>query len=110
MLALLAFSGWSLGDGGLLGISLAVLYPALAIVVWAIYLARAAERRLRNPWRLALELVVFGGTTVAAIAADKLILGIVFAIVSVWAFGLSALIGESSFGSGRQAGSTSPSS
>src|SRR5689334_247718 len=116
MLALLAVAGWRLGDGGLIGIALGVLYPALAVIVWALYVARTAEKRLRQPWRLLLQLVLFAGTTVAACAADLRTLGTVFAVVAVVTFGLSALLGESRFGSagrggGRQAGSrSSPSS
>lgn len=112
MLALVAAAGWRLGDGGLIGIALAVLYPALMIVIWSIYVARTADKRLPQPWRLVLQLVLIGSTTAAAFAGDLEVLGIVFAAVAVVTFGLSALLGESHFGAGgrgRQAGSTSSS-
>lgn len=108
MLALLTVSGWSLGDGGLIGIALAVLYPALAVVVWALFVARTAEKRLRQPWRLLLQLVLFAATTAATIAAGDRWLGIAFAVIAVVAFGLSAVLGES--GAAAHAGPESPSS
>lgn len=93
LLALLAVSGGGLADG-LIGIALAVLYPALAVVVWALFVARTAERRLAQPWRLVLQLVIFAAATVAAIAAGYRGWGIAFAAVSVAAFGVSSLLGE----------------
>jgi hypothetical protein len=105
MLALLAFSGWQLGDGGLIGIALAALYPALVIVVWSLFVARTAERRLRQPWRLLVQLVLIAGTTVAAAAAGAVVLAISFAAVACVSFGLSAVLGES-----RLAGHEEPTS
>lgn len=109
MLALLAASGWRLGDGGLIGIALAVLYPALVVVLWSIYIARTAEKRLRQPWRLAVQLLLIAGTTAAAIAGDLMVLGIVFAALATVTFGSSGLLGESEFAGprGRQAGPSS---
>jgi hypothetical protein len=103
MLALLAVAGWRLGDGGLLGIALGVLYPALVVIVWARYIARTAEKRLGQPWRLLAQLLLVGGTTVAAAAADHMSLAIAFAVAGVVVFGLSALIGESELGPTRRA-------
>src|SRR5579872_1727018 len=76
MLALLVVSGWSLGDGGLLGIALAVLYPAVAVLVWARWIAPTATRRLPDPWRFVVQVVLFGLTSAAAAASGRLVLGV----------------------------------
>jgi hypothetical protein len=93
MLVLLVIAGWSLGDGGLLGIALAVLYPALAIVVWAVWIAPNAARRLPDPWRFAVQFALFAATAAATAAAGRSALGVVFGAVAVGAFALGRRTG-----------------
>jgi len=64
MLVLLGLGGWDLGSGGLFGISLAVFYPALAVLIWGMWVAPRARRRLRDPWLLLLQVALFVATGV----------------------------------------------
>lgn len=86
MLALLAIGGWELGGGGLLGIALAVLYPAIALLVWAVWLAPRSNERLADPWRLLVQIALFAATGVVVAIGGHLTIGIVFAVVAVAAF------------------------
>ena len=67
-LALLGRGGWQLGGGGPSGVALAVLLPALAAGLWAVFAAPRAPRA-STAARLAVQAVVFGGA-VAALAAS----------------------------------------
>ena len=86
MLGLLAYAGWHLGGGGLLGISLGVLYPCIALLVWAVWLAPRSRDRLDDPGRLMVQIVLFAGTAAVVALADHITTGIVFAFVAVSAF------------------------
>jgi hypothetical protein len=86
MLVLLAFAGFGLGDGGLMGIALAAFYPALVVVIWSFWVAPKATRRLRDPWRLVLQVVLFAATGVASGLAGYLVAAIVFPIIASLVF------------------------
>jgi hypothetical protein len=86
MLAVLALSGWDLGSGGLLSVSLAVFYPALALLLWAVWLAPRASRRLPDPWRLVAQLALFGGSGAFVATAGHVVLGVLFAVVACAVF------------------------
>jgi cytochrome b subunit of formate dehydrogenase len=86
MLVLLAISGWALGNGGLLGICLAVLYPALAILVWAVWLAPRSQDRLDDPARLVVQILLFAATATATAFAGHVVVGIVFGVIAIAAF------------------------
>ena len=68
MLASLAIWGWNATDSPLRFL-LVVVTPASAAAVWGTWLAPRSPRRVSDPWRLALELVVFGAAA-AALAAS----------------------------------------
>jgi hypothetical protein len=103
MLALLAVSGWGLGDGGLLGIALAVLYPAVAVLAWSLWMAPRSRRRLGEPWRFLAEAALFAGTAGAGVAAGHPGWATAFVCVAVGTFGLVRAAGEAD----AQAGSRS---
>ena len=86
MLATLALSGWDLGKHGLMGISLAIFYPALAIAIWAAWLAPRGGGQLADPWRFLVQVVLFAATGVVASLAMHVILGVVFAAVATVVF------------------------
>ena len=86
MLTLLALGGWDLGGGGLLGIALAVLYPSIALLIWAVWLAPRSNERLDDPWRLLVQIVLFVATGAVVAIAGHLATGIVFGLVAVAAF------------------------
>lgn len=62
MLAALGVGGWTLGApaGAVLGVLLAAALPVLAAVVWGRWVAPRASRRLQDPARLGVEVVLFG--------------------------------------------------
>lgn len=66
-LAALATWGWQTGPTGV-NLVLAVAAPAAAAAVWGAFVAPKAPRHPRDPWRLGLELAVFG-SGVAGLAA-----------------------------------------
>jgi hypothetical protein len=80
MLAALAYSGFALGDGvagWLLGLGL----PALAATLWGIFLAPRSDRRVGDPARLGMEVLIFGGAVAALIGAGSGGLAIALAVL-----------------------------
>jgi hypothetical protein len=90
LLALLAVAGWRLGASTALGTPLAVVLalalPGVVVMVWGRWLARTAERRLPQPWRLDVQIALF-------VAAGLLIAGVGLVW---WGVGL-ALVGTTAF-------------
>jgi hypothetical protein len=86
MLATLGVVGWHAGGGGLLSVALTALGPALAVVVWSLWVAPTARRRLADPWRLILQIALFLATGWLAVLAGRTVLGVVVAAVGVVAF------------------------
>jgi hypothetical protein len=93
MLVVLAVAGWGLGNGGLGSIALAIFYPALAILIWSVWMAPRSAHRLADPWRLAAQVVLFAATAVLASIADHVVLGVVFGVVASAAFVTSRYTG-----------------
>jgi hypothetical protein len=108
MLAVLGIGGWGLGSGGLLSVAFATFYPALAVLVWALWMAPTAAHRLADPWRLVAQLALFAGTAVVAGLGGHPVLGVVFAVVAGLVFAGTRL-GHADEEDTAQAGS-SPSS
>jgi hypothetical protein len=82
-LAALAYWGWQTGPTGV-SIVLAIAAPVAAAIVWGAFVAPKAPRHPRDPWRLVLELLVFG-SGVAGLAAARgtrlaLVLGAIVAV------------------------------
>jgi hypothetical protein len=70
----LVWWGWPL-----LGIAAAIV----VILFWGAFVAPKSPRRLRDPLRLACELVIFAAATAAYVAVGRTIVAIVFAVVAV---------------------------
>jgi len=104
MFATLGVAGWRLGGGGLISISLAVLYPALAVLIWSVWLAPRAAHRLGDPGRLIVQIVVFLATGVASAIAGRLVWGILLATVGVAAFVAARLLNDKAEARGRRSG------
>ena len=84
-LALIAAVGagaWEIAGGGAAGAFAASLAAAAVVVVWGLAIAPRAKRRLPDPARLMLEMVLFVIGGLALVATDQTVLGIVFAMTS----------------------------
>jgi hypothetical protein len=87
--ASLAYWGWHVGNT-VTGVVLAIAAPVAAIVVWGLFAAPRATRRLPLRWRAPLELGVFALAAIALFAAGQPALAVAFAlVVAVNAIGLT---------------------
>jgi hypothetical protein len=89
MIVTLAIGGWRLGSTKLVHITLAVLLPALAAVIWAVWMAPSSHRRLRDPERLVGQIALIVATYVLAAKTHLVVWGIVFGVVSILLFALT---------------------
>jgi hypothetical protein len=80
---LAAFAAWGFGRGGVSGVLLGIGVPVAAATVWGLLVAPKAPNRLPDPWRLALELVLFALGTAALAAAGYGNLALVFGVAVV---------------------------
>ena len=82
MLALVALFllGLSLSDDLPVQLVLAICLPLLAMIVWGLFVAPKASRRLDDPARLAVELVVWFAGVLAFGFAVSWILAILFGL------------------------------
>ena len=76
LLAAFAYWGWTEGEG-LWRWVLVLVAPLAAAALWGKYLAPKSDARVEDPWRLAVELVTFGGATAALFRAGATTLGFV---------------------------------
>lgn len=83
LVALFLF-GWSRSDSLLIRLVLGLSMPAAAMVAWSLFVAPKASRRLDDPARLTVELVVW--------FAGVLAFGFVVSWVLALLFGLAVLI------------------
>jgi hypothetical protein len=77
MLAGVAWCGWEITP------ALAVVFPLAFAAVWGVFVGPRARRRLPDPWRLGLELVLFALATAAYLSVGQTVLAVVFAVASV---------------------------
>jgi hypothetical protein len=83
VLAALGYWGFYTGQGSFARIGLGIGAPVVAVVVWALFGAPQAVRRLKGLWFLILRVVFFGSAAVALFAASQRVLSVVFALVFV---------------------------
>jgi hypothetical protein len=83
ILAALAYWGFRAVSGPLTKILLGVGGPVLAAIVWGTFLSPKASATLSAPWKLVLEIVVFGVAIVALYAAGQQGLAVVFALLAL---------------------------
>lgn len=79
----LGYWGSQATSSGLWCAVLAIVTPAAAILVWALFVAPKAKVKVAEPVRWAIELVVFVGAAAALVAAGQLVLGIVLGAVAM---------------------------
>ncbi|MCW2963882.1 MAG: hypothetical protein JWO17_1134 [Actinomycetia bacterium] len=68
---------------------LGIVLGAIVIVVWGAFVAPKATRRLADPARAVLELVIFGAATAGFVSVGQTLLAIVFAVAAAVSAGLS---------------------
>ena len=76
MLTGLAWTGWHLGGPAVVELLLAVVLTAVGIGLWALFVAPRASRRLPDPARLGIEIVLFGVASIGLAATASLPSGI----------------------------------
>lgn len=69
MLVCLGIGGSQLGDSVLVSVVLGVVLPLAAAVAWGRWVAPRASRRLRDPFRLGIEVTLFVAALLAVLGA-----------------------------------------
>jgi hypothetical protein len=80
--AVLGYWGATVGHGGL-AVRLAIAAPLAAAVLWGLFAAPRARRRLPASARIPLELAVFGLAAAALAAAGSLAGAVIFGVVVI---------------------------
>lgn len=97
VLIALLYWGFSVSDNLLVQLVLALGAAAVVIAIWGTFVAPKAPRRLDDPVRAALEIVIFGAGVLAFIAAGQLLLGLLLAAAAAISLGLMFLWGQRGF-------------
>jgi anti-sigma-K factor RskA len=92
-LAAVAYWGWS-EPGGVWRWVLVIAAPAAVALLWGQTIAPKARRRVRDPWRLVVELVVFGSAIAALVDADQPTLATVLGCAVVVHLALTFVLGQ----------------
>jgi hypothetical protein len=83
MLTVLVGAGLDSGAGGAGRIVLAIAGPVLAAVIWGAAIAPRARWRLRDPMRLAVEIVMFAVSAMALAIAGHPVPAVIFAVAAI---------------------------
>ena len=92
-LAAVAYWGWTEPHGALRWV-LAVAAPLAVSVVWGRWLAPRSTKRVGDPWRLIIELLVFGSAVAALARADQPTLAAVLAAATAVHLALTFALGQ----------------
>ena len=96
-IALLAGAAWAAGArtrSTPLAVVLGIVACTAVSAVWGLWVAPAARRRLTDPARLAVEVVLFAGVATALVTARAVVAGLALAVVGIGvAVGVRALPG-----------------
>ena len=82
LIAAVGAGAWDLAGGEAAGALAASIAAAAVVVIWGLAIAPKARRRLPDPARLMLEMVLFVTGGLALAATGQTLLGIVFAMTS----------------------------
>ena len=96
LVVLVALVIWGFGTSSepILQLILGLGAPAVAIAVWATFVSPKAPRRLPDPGRLVLEIVVFGAGALALILAGHVLPGVLLALAAALSLGLMIFWGQ----------------
>jgi anti-sigma-K factor RskA len=92
-LAAVAYWGWS-EHGGVWRWVLVVAAPLAIAVVWGSTIAPKAKHRVHDPWRLVVELLVFGSAVAALADADQSLLAIALGSAVAFHLALTFVLGQ----------------
>ena len=92
-LAAVAYWGWS-EHGGVWRWVLVVVAPAAVVLVWGRWMAPKSQSRVSDPWRLAIELLVFGGAALALWDADEPVQALVLGAAAAVHLALTFVLGQ----------------
>jgi uncharacterized protein DUF2568 len=94
LLAAFAWGGWNLAGGGFVGVLVAAFEVVVLAVIWGLWIAPRSRRRLADPARFVLEVVLFvvGGWSLWV--AWTPVAGIVLAVASIVVAALTRVVGE----------------
>jgi Protein of unknown function (DUF2568) len=81
LLVALAVWGFHTGSGVVAKVVLGLGAPLLAAVIWGLWVAPASRRRLTDPARLVVEVLLFAAGVAALAAAGYLLVAVIFAVV-----------------------------
>jgi Protein of unknown function (DUF2568) len=81
LLVALAVWGFRTGAGAATKVALGLGAPLAAAVIWGLWVAPASQRRLADPARLVVEVVLFAAGVAALAAAGYVLVAVVFAVV-----------------------------
>lgn len=88
-LAVLVILGLNAGASTAVRVVLAVACPVAAAIIWGIAIAPQARRRLSDPLRFVVEVVLFGASAAGLGIEGSVIWAVVFAVVTI---GVAALV------------------
>jgi hypothetical protein len=91
-IAVLAAAGASASASLPVRIVLAIVGPVVLMVIWGLFMAPNARRRLREPRRLIAELVIFVASAAALAVAGETVPAVIYAIIAVAAALVSRVI------------------
>jgi Protein of unknown function (DUF2568) len=80
--AVASFLWWGVEEAGA-AIVVALVAAAAVVALWAAFVSPRAPRRLADPARLALELVIFAAATAAFVGAGGWAVALVYAVIAV---------------------------
>ena len=94
LVAAFAWGGWSVAGGGILGGLAAAFEVVVLAIVWGLWIAPRSGRRLADPARFVLEVVLFvlGGWSLWI--AWTPVAGVVLTVVSIVVAALTRVVGE----------------
>ena len=81
LLAALAVWGFHTGTGVAAKVALGLGAPLAAAVIWGLLVAPASRRRLADPARLVIEVLLFAAGVAALAAAGYILVAVIFAVV-----------------------------
>ena len=86
MLAALAVAGANVASGTAARVALGITLPVVAIAFWGVWLARNSSRRIPDPARLIVEMVLFAGVGALLGVAGYPWWGGAFAVIAIGSF------------------------